>query len=313
MARMETRSNKYLVFGVVAALLVSLFGYVIWALPEGSTGARSYDLVFERSVSGLAEQSPVSFSGVAVGRVERIRFSRNDPETVRVRILITDHEAPILEGTTASLHRDLFGTALINLNGAPRGSPVLLPGPDQKVAVIPVERGGVLLGEDPMDLLESVSATTDKLNQALSPAGQRSISQTISDLERRSAELADRAPALADTIAHTRAGMRSGAEMAKVMGANAEAMDRKLQATGGGTRELRASAQSTRASLEQFDAQVEAARPRLEMLEKARIDDQLSELQGTVSEFKETVQKVDSAGAGSLLSEPQLPDYEPRK
>lgn len=308
---METRSHIWLVGGVVAVLIAALVSYVLWASPDRQDRGRRYDILFDRSVAGLQERSIVTLVGVPVGRVDRIRFDPRDPEIVRVRIRVTSREAQILEGTTASLERDLFGAATLTLEGAPPGSRPIVAAQKGRVPVIPLKRGGAFLGEGAVGVLESVSRTTDKLNAALSPAGQRSISQTIAELERRSAELADKMPVFTEKLANTRTSIRWGIGLSKELAARAEAMDEKLRSGRPQAEEMRRNLQATRAALETFDARIEAARPMLRDMAGTGLQEQAHELHVTVSQLKDKVQQVDTSGAGSILSSPELPDYEP--
>jgi phospholipid/cholesterol/gamma-HCH transport system substrate-binding protein len=308
---METRSNFLLVSVVVALLLAWLVGYMLWASPGTGRYSRIYEIRFDRSVAGLAVRSPVTYSGVGVGRVERIRFDPVDPEIVRVRVVITDPGAPILEGTTASLERDFLGTALITLSGAQTGGRPIVPAREGQPGVIPARKGGGLL-DDPVSLVENIARTTDRLNQMLTPEGQRSISQEIAALERRSAALAEKAPGLAATLAGTRSSIRQGTAMTDQMGDAAGAMNRKVLAARGRGDELQAQLRDTRAQLRQLDERLNAMRPTVQNLPGADMAGQLRDLRGTVGDFTETLQGIDRSGLGGL-SEPPLPDYESRR
>ena len=241
---MENRSNMMLVFGTVIVLALALAAYIMWATPSGRHG-RQYDIVFDRSVSGLLVGSPITFAGVAVGRVKTIGFDASNPDVVRVRAVITDPKAPIVEGVTAGLSRDFFGGALITLEGAHAGARPILAARGA-IPVIPIKAGAGFLG-DPATIIENISNTSDRLNAMLDPAGQQTISERLADIERRSAALAADG-ALAAKIAATRQTMRTAAAETQAIGEMAGAMDRKLQTTGrDGARQKRRQLQSTRA------------------------------------------------------------------
>ena len=305
---METRSNRYLVGGVVAALLLALIGYISWASPAVSKRSRPYDVFFESSVAGLAENSPITLEGVAIGKVTRIRFDPSNPELVRVRVQVTNRDAQILEGTTASIGRDLFGVGLIRLDAGPAGSPPIRAARWNKVPVIPVKTGGLML-EDPVTIVENISNTADRLNRFLTPDNQRTISDEIARLERKSSELAARTPQLAATLARTRSSIRSGGAMAEAMGAQVAAMDKRLQDRRSSLQALRASLQSTRESMAAFDASVQAARPMVAKLSDSQLQEQVRAMRQSTEELSRTVHEVDRSGAGALMSQPALPDH----
>src|SRR5688572_19836248 len=98
---MENKSSNILVGGVVLALIVALFAFILWLSQTGGKEAQRFDIFF-KEVSGLAVGSQVQFSGVPVGAVEEIKLLPDQPEFVRVRITV-DEEVPILQGTTATI------------------------------------------------------------------------------------------------------------------------------------------------------------------------------------------------------------------
>jgi phospholipid/cholesterol/gamma-HCH transport system substrate-binding protein len=310
---METRSNKALVFGVVIILLAALIGYAIWASPGSGKRARHYDMMFERSVAGLDEGASITFSGVAVGRVLRIQFDPVDPDIVRVRAVITDPKAPILQGTNAAIKRNLFGEAIITLDGARTGAPPILPARHGDIAIIPVKpQRGIM--DDPASLVENISRTTDRLNEMLSPSGQRTISESIAKMEKKSAAMAARMPDIADKLADARLDIRKGAELAQAMGENADAMDRKLQGMRGEkVRELHAQMAAARTGLGKVNDAASQVRTKLQALEQANLKGKVHELSVSAAEFGDAVKKVDQGGVSALMSKPTLPDYKPAR
>ncbi|HJQ16861.1 MAG TPA: MlaD family protein [Allosphingosinicella sp.] len=307
---METRSHKMLVFGVVAVLIAALIGYVIWASPAAGKRARHYEMHFERSVAGLQEGSPITFSGVAVGRVRKIHFDAQDPEIITVQALITDPKAPILEGTVATLKRDLFGQAVITLDGAATGAPPILPTHYGEIPIIPIKKQRGLMG-DPLTLVENLSRTTDRLNAMLSPAGRKTISDQIAKLEARSGALATRAPALADTLANARTGIHDGALIAQQMGENGDAMDARIRAMHDGkVKALHDQMRSARAGIAKVNEGITAAHGKIRALADADLQGKVEDLRTSTAQFQEAVKKVDQEG---LMAKPVTPEYRPGK
>lgn len=310
---METQSHRFLVAGVLAALLAALLGYIVWASPNPGSDSQLYDIKFDRSVAGLSEGSPVSFSGVAIGRIEDIDFDPVDPQLVRVRILITDPEAPILQGTIANLRRDLFGGALITLDGAAAGAPPIKPSRAGEIPVIPAKKDSGLLGGDTVSTVEKISASAERLNRMLTPAGQQTISARIAEVERRSARLAARGPALAQTMATSRTAIRETGNGLATMGRSADALERRLAANGSGdARAMRQSLREARAGMARLDASLDAMQPTVRALSRPGLHQQVRDMRGSARELGATVQQIDRSGIGPALSPPALPDYKPR-
>src|SRR5215210_6364899 len=152
---METKSSHVLVGAVVLALVIALFGFVLWLSRVDTKGAQEFDIFFKQAVTGLAVGSQVQFAGVPVGAVEEIKLMPNTPEFVRVRIAISD-DVPILQGTTATIEGVGFtGVSIIQLDGGIKGAPPIAEAGPFEVPVIPTKPGalGQLLSSAPQ-LLE---------------------------------------------------------------------------------------------------------------------------------------------------------------
>ena len=168
---METRSNYVLVGGVVIALTIALFAFVLYLAKFSGSDKKEYDIFYRTSISGLAVGSPVQFKGVPVGQIKEIALLPRSPDAVRVRIEIKA-DTPILQGTTAAIEGVGFtGVSQIQLTGAMAGAPPITENGPFGVPVIPPRAGalGQLLASAP-ELLNNVSALTASLNELLNPA-----------------------------------------------------------------------------------------------------------------------------------------------
>ncbi|RYD39130.1 MAG: MCE family protein, partial [Verrucomicrobiaceae bacterium] len=99
---METRANYVWVGAVTLVLLAMLAAFIVWIVGLNEGDRKSYDIFFKQSVDGLAKGSSVDYSGVPVGKVERIELWGKDPSFVRVRVTV-DEKVPIVLGTTATI------------------------------------------------------------------------------------------------------------------------------------------------------------------------------------------------------------------
>ena len=140
---METRSNHVLVGAVVLAMLAGLLLFAVWLAGLSNTKTRCFDIYFAQAVGGLNKGSPVTFSGVPVGTIEKISLLPDRPEFVWVRINVDD-ETPVLQGATAEIKGVGFtGVSEIQLAGAVKGGRAIAqPGP-QGCPVIPSSSGGL--------------------------------------------------------------------------------------------------------------------------------------------------------------------------
>jgi phospholipid/cholesterol/gamma-HCH transport system substrate-binding protein len=315
---LETRSNKILVATAVAIALAALLAFSLWLTANRRSHGREYDVLLDRSVSGLLVGSPVSFSGVPVGRVMSVELDDVQPGRVRVRIDITQEDLPIVEGTVAHLDGDLlFGTALISLEGSKRGARPLLARAGEEVPVIPLEESG--LGgfvNDPTPMVESISYATDRLLAATTPEEQRRLSAGLEALARSTATAAAEAPEMGRRIAPARAALRDGAANSAAYASQAAAARRNLEARGSAQmRDLRSSMAEARAAVKALDARLKAARPGIQAgsASLSGLPQKIREARAGVAAVTEASEQVESGGVGALLSGPPTPDYDPKR
>ena len=311
---METRSNHVLVGGVVLALLVGLLAFIVWLAGFNTSSEQRYDIFFKTSVDGLAKGSAVTFAGVPVGKVEEIRLLPDSPEFVRVRIAI-DNETPILQGTTATIAGVGFtGVSQINLDGAVTGAPPIVePGPYGK-PVIPTKPGalGELLNSAP-ELLNRISALTERLTLLLDDKNQKSISGILAHVDRLSGDLADRGPEIAAAIVQLKATMEQAGNAAQRVGDLAETangvMSSEVRPAMASLNKATSAAQHT---MESLDAAITDARPGIKAFSTQTVP-QINQLARNLAEMSESLNaisaKLDRGGAGAVLGGSKLPDY----
>jgi phospholipid/cholesterol/gamma-HCH transport system substrate-binding protein len=311
---METRSNHVLVGGVVLALLVGLLAFIVWLAGFNTSSEQRYDIFFKTSVDGLAKGSAVTFAGVPVGKVEEIKLLPDSPEFVRVRIAIDD-ETPILQGTTATIAGVGFtGVSQINLDGAVTGAPPIVePGPYGE-PVIPTKPGalGELLSSAP-ELLNRISALTERLTLLLDDKNQKSISGILAHVDRLSGDLADRGPEIAAAVVQLKATMEQAGNAAQRVGDLAETtngvMSSEVRPAMANLNKATSAAQHT---MESLDAAITDARPGIKAFSTQTIP-QINQLARNLAEMSESLNaisaKLDRGGAGAVLGGAKLPDY----
>ncbi|HEY0148617.1 MAG TPA: MlaD family protein [Allosphingosinicella sp.] len=315
---METRSNKILVSLVVGLVLAAIVAFALWLTASRRSTGRPYDIVINQSVSGLVVGSPVTFSGVPVGRVTSVGLDKSQPGAVRVRIDITDDDLLMAEGTVAHLNGDLlFGTTLLSLERTTRSDKPLMARAEGEAPVIPLEGGGLGdLVSDPTPMVESIAFATDRLLAATTPEQQRLLVAKLQAMERASAEAAAQAPQMGARIAPARASLQASATSAAAMAQQARTMRRDLDARGRtASRDLRASLASAREATAALNKRLGESRPAVRTFSESieKTGSQIAAAREGVAGIKESVQQVERGGAGSLLSGPPTPDYKPKR
>jgi phospholipid/cholesterol/gamma-HCH transport system substrate-binding protein len=100
---METRANYVLIGIFTLAVIAGGFLFVMWFTGLArNTQHKSFEIVFNGSVSGLSRGSLVSFNGLRVGEVTSIDFLPDEPDRVAATIEI-NARTPVKTDTTARL------------------------------------------------------------------------------------------------------------------------------------------------------------------------------------------------------------------
>lgn len=315
---METRSNHVLVGAVVLAMLAGLLLFAVWLAGLSNKATRCFDIYFAQAVGGLNKGSPVTFSGVPVGQIEKISLLPDRPEFVWVRINVDD-QTPVLQGTTAEIKGVGFtGVSEIQLTGAVKGGRVIdRPGP-QGCPVIPSSSGGLgaLLNSAP-ELIDRIQRLTERLTEMLSDKNQNAIADILENIDKTTQVLADRAPDLADAIADARIAAREAGIAARNVGLLAASTNQLVNEQGKPAAEdMRKAIAAVQRSAESLDAMVADARPGVQNFSKSTLPEAnrlVRDLRGLTESLQGFTERLEQEGIGGTLGPQKVPDYKPRK
>lgn len=314
---METKSSNVLVGGVVLALVVGLFSFILWLANFETKGRNEFDILFKQSVTGLAKGSQVQFSGVPVGAVDDIELLPDTPEFVRVRIHVDD-DVPILVGTTATISGIGFtGVSFIQLDGAIKGaSPISDPGP-YGVPVIPTKPGalGQLLSSAP-ELIARLSTLTLRLSEVLNDRNQTSIAGILANSEQVTRAFAGRAGEIAATLAEARVAVQELGTAANKFAALADSGSKLIDEDGRPLiAELRTATQRANLTLAALEGVAKEAQPVMQTVNQQtlpEIGQLIRELRDVTTSLGAISAKLDEDPAGALVGGRKLPDYDPK-
>jgi len=322
---METRSNHVLVGGVVLILLLVLALFTVWLSRMGVAEDKEYDILFKSAVDGLARGSVVNYSGVPVGQVKDIALYPPNPELVRVRVSVRP-ETPVLQGASAAVVGSFTGTSTVQIDGARPGAPPITC-PDNGdarrvcpfgVPLIPPRAGGIgaILSSAPQ-LLERLTTLTERLTAMLSDRNQASIAGILENTNRLTDALADRGPEIAATLAQTRIAIQQAGDAAQQIGELAQTTNGVLaDDVRPAMRNLNGAIGSAQKSMESLNEVITDAKPGVQGFSRQTLPEVnrlVHDLRVMALSLSSVAEKVDQRGAGSLLSSPKLPDYEPSK
>jgi phospholipid/cholesterol/gamma-HCH transport system substrate-binding protein len=231
---METRASYILVGAFVVALVVAAFGFVIFlARVSLETGTTPYLINFAASVQGLEVGSKVRYRGVPIGSVSSIKIDPKNVANVRVVVDI-DETAPIKEDTVASLALEgITGVASISLTGGTQASPLVKRREGEEYPEIPSRPSTFekVLEDLPL-LLERAAGIAERLSNVLSDENQATFTETLQNLRKITAVVADRSQSLDGILTEateTAAAMRRTAVAAEKLADN---LNRRIDPLG---------------------------------------------------------------------------------
>ncbi|AKQ42680.1 mammalian cell entry protein [Aurantiacibacter atlanticus] len=315
---METRANHVWVGAITLLLLAAAAIFFVWLARLSDQNDKEYDIFFEQSVGGVAEGSVVTYSGVPVGQVIDISIWERDPEFVKVRVRI-ENNTPILVGTEASVSASFTGVSNISLAGGRSNLPPIscdTTDCPEGVPVIPPKPGaiGEILASAPL-LLERLATLTDRLTRVLDDDNQESIAGILSNTDAISAELARTSPQIEATLLDLQATLNQSTDTLAAFEDTLTSVDGLVERDGAAlTADLRqtlASAREAAGALENAMVNIEPLTRQLSQDTLPAATATLRDLRATSSSLRTMTERLETEGAGSLLSGPPLPDYEP--
>lgn len=189
---METRAN-YLIIGVfVLGVLGMLLGFIYWMGNDASgPQGKNYYVLFEGSVQGLTEASPVLFNGIRFGAVRSIELVPEDSRKVRALISVRG-DTPVRTNSRARIaQQGLAGWVAMEITPGTPNAPMLEAKANEKYPVILADPGSAGLLSGVSDAAGQASALLVRLN-GLVANNEDSLHNTLSNVEALTATLAER-------------------------------------------------------------------------------------------------------------------------
>mgnify|MGYP005813261047 CR=1 FL=1 len=188
---METRAN-YLIIGVfVLGMIGLLLGFIYWMRNDASgPEGKNYYVVFDGSVQGLTEASPVLFNGIRFGAVRAVELLPEDSRKVRALVTVRDY-TPIRTNSRARISQQgLAGFVAMEITPGTPDAPLLQAKANEKYPVIYADPGsGGLLG-GMSDAAGQAGALMTRLNNLIAN-NEDSVRHTIGSLDAFTAALAE--------------------------------------------------------------------------------------------------------------------------
>jgi phospholipid/cholesterol/gamma-HCH transport system substrate-binding protein len=186
---MENKAHA-LAAGLFVALMAALLLAMAAWLTRDSGPRERYEIATREAVTGLAEQAPVRYRGVDVGKVTRIGFDPRQPGQVLVQLDVRQ-DTPVTTETYATLSfQGVTGLAFVQLDDSGQaGRPV--QGDADAPPRIPL-RPGLLsqLTDKGTAILGQVEQISTRLNQLLDEGNQRRVAGAVENIARAADQVA---------------------------------------------------------------------------------------------------------------------------
>ena len=196
---METRANYALIGAFVIVAALAVLGFALWlGQSQFQREYDQYDIVFEGPVN-LEEGASVRYIGIKVGEVETVRIDRDDASKVRARLRV-DRETPVKTDSTASIEfAGITGVTFIQINAGTQTSRRLKDVSSSEVPEIEAKQTQLSeLFSSGAEVMGQANMTLEKASEVFSDENLEAFSETLANMEKISAMLAENDGVLAN-------------------------------------------------------------------------------------------------------------------
>lgn len=175
---METKANYVLIGAFTIAVSVFLLLFSLWAAKYSSDRSwNEYLVIFNEPVTGLSEGSSVQYNGIAVGTIDNLMLSPDDPRQVIARLKL-QATTPVRADTRARMSMtSLTGPPIIQLTGGSPDAPELRPRREGELPVIQTAPSAL------QNIADTANRLVERLDQVLSEENVARIAATLESLE----------------------------------------------------------------------------------------------------------------------------------
>ncbi|MBL37479.1 MAG: ABC transporter substrate-binding protein [Xanthomonadales bacterium] len=321
---METKAN-YVVIGAftftiaIAAVLFGLFA----ARYATDSAWNHYQILFNESVIGLSDGSPVLYNGVNVGRVTELDLNPDDVRQVLVTVEI-EAQVPVHRDTVATIRlTGLTGTAAIQLTGGTPGSALLKPTNGDPPQIPSVSSPLNRLLESSEGIVVTANKVLNQLDALFSDDNVERVNATVASLERFGGSLAEPDSPLNRLLANTSEASESLSDLLERIGSATERFDRLVAGVDEGLvrdlPELKERLSGTLANLESLSGRLDTiiasnqdALSQIGGVGVRQVSGGVEEIRRLIRDLSDLVRQVEDNPARFLLGGEQPEEYPSR-
>jgi phospholipid/cholesterol/gamma-HCH transport system substrate-binding protein len=201
---METRANYFIIGVFVLGVIGAILGFIYWIKNDASGPAgKNYYVLFDGSVQGLTEASPVLFNGIRFGAVDSIALVPEDSRKVRVLISVRA-ETPVRTNSRARISQQgLAGFIAMEITPGTPDAPLLQAKPNEKYPVIFADTGGGGMLAGVSDAAGQATSLLAHLNTIVSN-NEDSLRHTLTNIDALTSSVAEHRDDIAAVITDIR-------------------------------------------------------------------------------------------------------------
>lgn len=178
----EQKIRLAIFLAVSLILLIAIFS--IFILPKLKTVGDVYCIDFrEMSVNGINEGADVKYQGVRIGKVISLQVNPDNLRSVLIYIRIKKGFMIKTDMRASLQYSGITGLRFVEISGGTTGAQDMEPGEK----ILP-KKG---LGERAEDIVLNVDSVVEAINDVLNPENREKISQTLTNIEKSTAVIAD--------------------------------------------------------------------------------------------------------------------------
>lgn len=313
---METRAHHILIglFTLLTGAGALLFA--LWmSYAAGERDYQPYQILFERSVSGLSVGGKVQYNGIEVGDVTALELNPSDPRQVIAAIRVYQ-DTPVKSDTRAKLaFASITGSMSVQLHGGSPESPLLMEQTDDAVPFIRADPSPIAtLFDESEVMIENINAILKSVNELFDDSNREQAGNILTNISRITDMIASQQDALDENMALFGGASRQATSTLASIETLSQETTRLLSQDGqmvmesiaGASRDVASAAQRIEQLVNDNSSSVERA-----LLGTRDIAPALSALRSTLNSLDRITRQLEESPRDFFLGRDQVEEFRP--
>ncbi|WFE71804.1 MlaD family protein [Halomonas sp. M1] len=200
---METRAHHILIGLFTLLTGVGALLFALWmSHAAGERDYQPYQILFERSVSGLSVGSRVQYNGIEVGNVTGLELNPRDPRQVIAAIRVYE-DTPVKLDTRAKLaFANITGSMSVQLHGGSPESPRLTDQTSDDAPFIQADASPIAtLFDEGEEMIENINSILRNVNELFDDGNREQAGNILTNIAQITDMIASQQAALEENMA----------------------------------------------------------------------------------------------------------------